>query len=195
MDEGRIRALLGIPVNVPPGWRWHDSAADFCDAYGVPRAWVEAAAEHPTSVSIDPMTHETGYPLVQRRRGDLSAICSYRDVHLGLSPMIVYARVHLPLQESRRYSGGAGGTNTAPKSMRAIKARIVSEGFRLQVLGSGHFGVIAPDGQRIYVLAASPSEYRGLTNAWMGYVHARDKWAVRARIAEGDLLNTTEGKG
>lgn len=176
-----------VPTDSPRGWRWHPHALAFLETYGIDPAIVEAAARAPTSVSIDPMSHEVGYLLVARRRGDVVAVCSYRDVPLGAPPMIVYARIVLPMPRRGGSQKAGGGGSVRPRSWRALRSLIVSDGFKIEA-GGRHDRVIAPNGELVATLPVTASDRRALANCWNDYLHGRDRWAVRQRVDAGDLL-------
>jgi len=180
---------LFIPRNVPPGWLWHPRAIEFCEAYGIDRAIVEAAAEAPQHVYIDPMSQIEGYLLVGRRRGDVVAIVSYREtIRRNAVPMIVYARVVLPMQRRAQQSGaGTGGGTSMPKTIAALNARILQDGMSID-RGKTHARATAPDGTYLATLPITPSEYRSIPNCWRAYVRNRDEWLTRERVKRGDLL-------
>lgn len=156
---------------------WHQRAVDFIETYGVPPEIAEAAAEHPTSVTLDPRSSEVGYPVEARRRGDVTAIVGYRD---PAAPTILYVRVHLPDEQHASGTGGGNGGSgsVAPRTMRGLRARIVADGFRIEA-GGRHLRVLTPEGEYLMSLPVTPSDHRAVPNGWAGYRKARDRYRVR----------------
>lgn len=170
-------------------WHWHQPAVDFCEEYGIPMEIVEAAAEHPTSSSTDPMSVEKGYTVLDRRRGDLTAVVGLLNPS---QPSILYVRLHLPLSVKGQGSttpGGAGGEGR-PRTLRGVKAAIVRDGYSI-VSGGAHDKVVDSQGSFLVSLPRTPSDHRTLANVWATYLRARDRAVVRARVADGSLLRGT----
>ena len=159
-------------------WAWHQRAVDFIETYGIPPEVAEAAAEHPTSVTLDPHSTEVGYPVEARRRGDVTTIVGLRD---AATPTILYVRVHLPDEQHAQGTGGGGGgnPNAAPRTMRGLRQRIVNDGFTIEA-GGRHLRVLTPDGDFLLGLPVTPSDHRSIPNAWASYRRRRDEYRLRS---------------
>jgi hypothetical protein len=169
-------------------WRWFPEALAFIDEWGIPDEVVEAAADNPMHVTMNAMARSKGYPVEDRRRGDITAVVGLRETE----PSILYVRCHLPLDSFSGTSVPGGGTSSLPRSMRGLRSMIVQAGYTIE-LGGAHDRVLDPDGNFALALPRTPSDKRTIPNAWRTFVRARDRRAVALRVRAGDLLTSRTG--
>lgn len=165
-------------------FHWYPDALAFCDEYGLDVEIVEAAASNPTTVSTNELSVTKGYPVEDRRRGDVTAVVGLREEE----PSILYVRIHLPIPAPRlATTSGTGGGSDLPRTMKGFRSRIREEGYTIQS-GHTHDKVLDPDGEYLMTIPVTPSDHRSIANNWTLFRRLSDRRAIQMRIADGSLL-------
>lgn len=162
---------------------WFPGAIEFCETYGIPREFVEAAAREPTTTSLDPSTAERGYTVEARRRGDVTAVVGLQNPE---HPMILYARVHTGADATTGSTRSPGSTQIAdrPRTLRGLKARVVADGFRIVMAGTGHERIEDQEGNFVATIVSTSGDRNYLTVTWLAYTKARDRWRAQQRAKD-----------
>lgn len=165
-------------------YHWYPDASSFAEEWGLSYTDVEDVADHPTTISVNALSVSKGYPVEDRRRGDVTVVVGLREEQ----PSILYVRVHLPIHTTSGLGSQqpSGSGSELPRTMRGLRSKIVAEGYRIES-GGKHDKVLTPDGDFLCSISVTPSEYRSIANNWLAFRRAADKHAVKSRALRGSL--------
>lgn len=165
-------------------YSWYPDASQFIEEWGLSYTDVEDVADHPTTITVNALSASKGYPVEDRRRGDVSVVVGLREEQ----PSILYVRVHLPISTTSGLGSQqpSGSGSELPRTMRGLRSKIVAEGYRIES-GSKHDKVLTPEGDFLCSIPSTPSEHRSVANTWLDFRRAADKHAVKNRALRGSL--------
>lgn len=145
---------------------WQPAALDVAEQFGLDVDAVEAIVRHPDRVAIDPSSATRDWEVLRYSRGDVSVVVGFPH---DMPPRIWGVYLRLPMEGTGEKQGtqGAGSTSGSqvPKTMRALRRRIVEAGLKIHPGGS-HDRVETEDGQFIAALPITPSDHRTIPNVW-----------------------------
>lgn len=147
---------------------WYEKAVDAADLMGLDIAEVETIVRNPQHVELDPTSAVREWHTERRRSGDVRVVVTYPPER---KPMIWGVYVTSPdLQGSadRQRKGsvsGATGQSNVPTTLREMKRRLITAGLKIE---SGRTGdrVLDSNGNFVFLLHKTPSEFRSLANMW-----------------------------
>ncbi len=115
---------------------------------------------------MDPSTATRDWTVLRYTRGDVSVVVGFPE---DMPPRIWGVYLRLPLDGTGQKMGtqGAGSTSGSevPKTMRALRRRIVEAGLKIRS-GGAHDRVETEDGKFIAALPITPSDHRTIPNIW-----------------------------
>lgn len=143
---------------------WHQPALESANLFGLDERDVEAIVRHPSLVVMDPSNAVRDWRTERRTRGDITVVVTYPD---GSDPIIWGVYLSLgPTTKTRTSAAGGGGGGYAPKTLAALRKRIIAAGLRI-VAGGRHDLVTTKEGVYVASLPRTPSDHRSVPNAWI----------------------------
>ena len=143
---------------------WHRGAEDYAHMFGLAREDVEQIAANPATSTLDPSNAVREWRTERRTRGDVTVIVTYPP---NQRPMIWGIYLCLPGNDAsgQHRSAGNGSGSMVPKTLHALRKRIIGAGLKI-VAGGSHDRVETKDGVYVTSLPRTPSDHRSVPNAW-----------------------------
>lgn len=157
---------MTVPLE-PAALDWNPAAQRCAEDFGLAREDVEAIVARPTLTALDPSSTVRDWRTERRTSGDITVVVTYPP---GRAPLIWGVYLNLPLDPVRgsAAAGGSSGTGPGsqiPRTLQALRKRIVAGGLRI-IAGGHHDRVETPDGQFVASLPRTPSDQRTVPNVW-----------------------------